>query len=258
MLGEFRKVVDRVGQAEIHRKTGLSRAAISQVYNNKYGASTDEVIRAVLEKCGGVEVEQIPEGYRKDGQGNLVRVENIKDIDIARDELVQEIVGRAGGLQSEMREFKQEVMGDIAAFVELAMEKYKAPLGGKKGNVTLRSFDHKYKVQLAISEHLVFDERLQAARALVNSCIIEWAEGSTPEIKTLVNSAFQTDKEGRINTTRVLGLRRLNIKDEKWRRAMDAISDSLTVAGSRAYVRIYERDDETGAYAQIPLDMATL
>lgn len=203
-------------------------------------------------------MDQIPEGYRKDGQGNLVRIENIKEIDIARDELVKEIVGKSLKLAAFMRDFKECVMGDISAFVDLAMEKYDAPLGGKKGNVTLRSFDHKYKVQLQVSEHLVFDERLQAARALVNSCILEWADGSRPEIKTLVNDAFQVDKEGRINTARVLGLRRLNIKGEKWRKAMDAISDSLTVAGSKSYVRIYERDDLTGKYNPIPLDMAAV
>jgi hypothetical protein len=65
------------------------------------------------------------------------------------------------------------------------------------------------------------------------------------------------DKTGKINTGRVLGLRRLNISDERWKRAMDAISDSLQVTGTKAYVRVYERQDD-GRYLPLSLDMASI
>ena len=61
----------------------------------------------------------------------------------------------------------------------------------------------------------------------------------------------------RINSSRILGLRRVDIKDERWQRAMDAISESLQVTGTRAYMRVYERDAH-GKYNAIPLDMAAL
>lgn len=77
-------------------------------------------------------------------------------------------------------------------------------------------------------------------------------------IKALVNHAFQTDKAGKINTGRVLGLRQLNITDEKWQKAMQAISDSIRVASSKPYVRFYKRDDESGDYAHISLDAAAV
>lgn len=38
--------------------------------------------------------------YRRDAKGNLVAVENIREIDLLRDELVNEIVGRAQAVQS--------------------------------------------------------------------------------------------------------------------------------------------------------------
>ena len=69
--------------------------------------------------------------------------------------------------------------------------------------------------------------------------------------------AFRVNKEGRINTNAVLALRKLNISDERWMNAMQAIGDSLTVADSRPYIRVYERD-EFGKYHAIPLDMAAL
>ena len=131
-------------------------------------------------------------------------------------------------------------------------------LGGKKGNLTLYSFDGAIKVQVAIAEHMVFDEHLQAAKHLIDECIIDWSQGSRDEIKVLVQSAFDTDKEGKINTGRVLGLRRLDIRDEKWQMAMKAISESLQVVGSKEYIRFYERIGSSDQYQPISLDIAAV
>ena len=135
-------------------------------------------------------------------------------------------------------------------------EQYDAQIGGPKGNVTLISFDGRFKLRRQISENLSFDERLQAAKALIDECIKDWTQGSRTELQALVNDAFQVDKEGRINTGRILGLRRLKIEDDRWLRAMDAISDSLQVTGTTAYVRLYERQGMTDRYVSVPLDMA--
>ena len=193
--------------------------------------------------------------YKTDAKGNLVAVANIREIDLLRDELVAEIVGKAQAVADNMRAFKTEAMDDIAAFIQLSAERYDVQLGGKKGNVTLHSFDGAYRVQLAMQDTLVFDEGLLAAKALIDECINEWTQGSRTELKTLINAAFQVDKEGNISTARVLGLRRLAIDDAKWRRAMDALSDSLQVHTSKAFVRVYRRDT-AGEYQLINLDVA--
>ena len=200
----------------------------------------------------------IPEGYRADAKGCLVPESMIKPIDRARDELVQELAHQAKGVSDSLRDFKAKVFADINAFVDLSAEQYDVKLGGKKGNLTLFSFDGAFKVQVAIAEHMVFDERLQAAKHLIDECIIDWSQGSRDEIKVLVQSAFQTDKEGKINTGRVLALRRLDIRDEKWQKAMQAIGESLQVVGSKEYVRFYERIGNTDQYRPISLDVAAV
>ena len=200
----------------------------------------------------------IPEGYRRDAKGCLVPESMIKPIDRTRDELVQELTRQARIVSSGLSEFKARVFADINAFVDLSAEQYAVKLGGKKGNLTLFSFDGAFKVQVAIAEHMVFDERLQAAKHLIDECIIDWSQGSRDEIKVLVQSAFQTDKEGKINTGRVLALRRLDIRDEKWQKAMQAIGESLQVVGSKEYIRFYERIGDTDQYQPISLDVAAV
>ena len=196
-----------------------------------------------------------PKDYKRDARGNLVAVANIREIDLLRDELVMELVGKANGVAESLADFKRGTLDDIAAFVQLSADRYDVQLGGRKGNVSLHSFDGQYRVQLAMQDTLVFDEGLAAAKALIDECINEWTAGSRTELKTLINAAFQVDKEGNISTARVLGLRRLAIDDAKWRRAMDALSDSLQVHTSKAFVRVYYRDT-AGEYQLINLDVA--
>lgn len=196
-----------------------------------------------------------PAGFRLNSKGGFDPESMIRPIDLARDGLVQEIVAKAQKAAAELAAMKAGFFGDIAAFVQMSAEEYGAQIGGDKGNVTLTSYDGRFKVIRAIQETLVFDERLQAAKALIESCLHRWSEGARPEIQVIVNDAFQVDQAGNINTGRVLGLRRLPIKDDEWQRAMTAISEALSVTGSKSFVRVYERDAQ-GEYKAISLDMA--
>lgn len=200
----------------------------------------------------------IPDGYMKNHQGHLVPTEQVSERDKLADETTRELLVAAKELQAAMIKFKGMAMGTVESFVELSAEKYGAKIGGKKGNVTITSFDGAIKVQRQVSERIEFDERLQAARALIDECIAEWAEGSRKEIRALVNHAFQVDAAGKVSTGRVLSLRQLDISDERWQNAMRAIADSMHSTGTKAYIRIYERLVEDGPHEAIALDLAVV
>ena len=166
------------------------------------------------------------------------------------------VLERAIALNKALAEFKLAGFGDIAAFVDLSSNEYGVNVGGKKGNVTLHTFDGRFKIQRAMQDRIAFDERLQAAKALIDQCLSDWTEGASPEIRAIVNRAFQTEKEGEVNTGAVLALRRLDITDERWLRAMDAIGEAIQVVGSRSYIRVYERVGDSDQYRAISLDIA--
>lgn len=204
------------------------------------------------------EVETIPKGYWKNASGALVPESKVKPIDKLRTLVTTNLCEQAKALNSHMAGVKLEAARMIEEFVEQSLKEYGVQHGGKKGNITLVSFDGRYKVVRQVAESIVFDERLQAAKSLIDECIHAWAKGSNANIKVLVNDAFQVDREGKISTGRVLGLRRLDIKDETWLKAMMAIGDSMNVASSKSYVRFYERDEQTGEYMPISLDVAAI
>ena len=200
----------------------------------------------------------IPPGYRADSYGRLVPEAGIKKIDLLRDDTVKTIINNGLALQEQMRAWKYQVLADITAFCEISAEQYGLKWGGKKGNLSLVSYDGKHKVLLAVSDTLAFDERLQVAKSLIDECIHEWTQNSNTEVKVLVEHAFQTDKQGNINTGRIFGLMRVKIEHPKWKQAMDALKDSIQITSTSQYLRLYERVGDSEQYRQIAMDIAGL
>ncbi len=201
----------------------------------------------------GTKQDNAPDGYRLNAMGHLVPEAQIRDLDKVRDELVLRLVGRARESAAEVSRFRVFCRTEIAAFLELAAMEHGVEMGGEKGNLTLSSFDGRFRVVRAIDERIEFTEGLAVARELIERCIARWSAGADGNLVALVRKAFETDKAGNLSTARVLGLLSVRLDDDEWQRAMSALRDSIRVAGSKAYVRFYERD-ATGKYVQIPLD----
>ena len=202
---------------------------------------------------------KIPTGYMQDARGNLVPEANVKVSDRLEDELVRRLCMSALSLNETLATFKEVAMDETGALRALLDEKYGVKRGGRKGNVTYRAFDGSFEVQVAVAEHLAFGPELQSAKALIDECVERWSEGANANIKALVDHAFQVNKVGRIDTHRVLGLRRLDMGDDPvWARAMEAIGDAVRAVGSKTYIRFYAVEPGTGARRAIPLDLAAV
>lgn len=202
--------------------------------------------------------QDIPKGYWEDASGNLTPESKVKPIDRARTQLVTEALDQARQMSAALAQFKTALMQRLADFEQRSAAEYGAKIGGKKGNITLVSYDGRLKLVRAMQDTLVFDERLQVAKLKIDECVHLWAKGANKNIQALVNHAFQVDQQGKVSTKRILALRQLDIQDAAWAEAMRAIADSMTTASSKAYVRFYERNDATGEYVAIPLDVTSL
>jgi hypothetical protein len=201
---------------------------------------------------------QIPEGYMQDAKGRLWPEGTIKEVIKLEDQLVKKIMGYADDLSAQIARFKGHTFDDVAAFMDLLAEEYDTKKGGKKGNVSFTSFDGLTQVRVQVQDYLTFSSELQIAKDLIDECINEWAEGSRDEIRAMVNLAFNVEKEGQVNRAALFGLRTLSIEHEKWKKAMDAINNSIRVAGSKTYVRFYRRKTAEDKWKAIPIDLAAV
>jgi len=193
--------------------------------------------------------------YMADSGGRLVPLEIVAPAHILEDQTVRTIIGFAEEISDQVARFRGHTFDDVWSFVDVLHERYGVVRGRGKGNLTLTTFDGKYKVQVQVQEQLTFGPELAVAKTLVDKCINQWAANVGPEIRALVEHAFQVDQLGRINRSALFALRRLNIEDEQWKAAMAALGDAIRVIGSKEYVRFYKRD-ERGGWQPITVDIA--
>uniref|UniRef100_UPI0035C6EAD8 DUF3164 family protein n=1 Tax=Serratia quinivorans TaxID=137545 RepID=UPI0035C6EAD8 len=197
------------------------------------------------------------EAYMKDRKGRLVPVDQVSDYDLAMDSFVKEQVAAAKVKRAELADFKGRAFADCYAWLDLVAEKYGRTRGGAKGNVTFSSFDGNQQITIRVQETLTFGPELQIAKDLIDECVTEWSEGANANLRAIISDAFQVDKEGQLNTGRILSLRRVKIQDDRWNKAMEAISESLQVAMSKTYINFREKDND-GKLVNIPLDIAAI
>ncbi len=200
----------------------------------------------------------VPEGYMRNALGHLVPRDQVREQDLLRDEVARDLAQAAEELHSALSSFKARALSDISDLVRIAGERYGVTLGGKKGNISITTYDGAYKILRATAERITFTEELAAARALLTACIERWATGANPHLRTMVDRAFRTDAKGQIKMAAVLDLLRLDIEDDEWKRAMQAIRDSIQATGTATYVRVYKRVGMSEQYVAIPLDLAAV
>ncbi|UVK45349.1 DUF3164 family protein [Mesorhizobium sp. AR07] len=194
--------------------------------------------------------------YMPDAKGNLVPVEAIKAADKLEDETVRKIIGHAVELSAQVARFKEHTFDDLSAFEALLAQDYGASKGGAKGNKTFMTFDGLKKVSVQVADLIDFGSQLQIAKGLIDECLTEWSADSRTEIRSIISRAFNVEKQGQINRTEIFMLLRLDIEDQRWQRAMEAIRDAMRVIGSKTYVRCYERDRQDAEWRAVTIDLA--
>lgn len=194
--------------------------------------------------------------YMPDAKGNLVPVEMIKPADKLEDEVVRKIVAHTVELSDRIARFRAHTMDDLGGFDALLAQEYNQTRGGAKGNRTYQTFDGLMKVQVTVADFVDFGPQLQIAKKLLDECLTEWAAESRPEIRAVITRAFNTDKEGQVNRSEIYMLLRLDIDDQRWQSAMQAIRDAMRITGSKEYVRVYRRARIQDQFSPVTVDLA--
>lgn len=200
----------------------------------------------------------IPEGFVRNAMGHLVPMDQVREQDKLRDQVARELAEEAKTLSRALKNFKKKSLGDVADLISIAGERYGVQMGGKKGNVTIATYDGRYKVQRCYADRLTFTEEMEVAKAMVYDCIRAWSKGADDHLLAIVDRVFSPGRNGQIKTADVLDLLRLDINDDRWEAAMQAVRDSILVTGSAVYLRVYERIGESDSYKAIPLDLAVV
>lgn len=183
--------------------------------------------------------------YMEDAHGRLVPVDTIDAIDLIRDGLVKRMVVDAQAIQADLKKHKEDSMLELESHIALAAEEHGVVYGGKKGNVTLLSYDGRYKIYKQVADIVVYDEGILIAKELIDKCLTKWTDGGNANIREIVGKAFQVDKMGRFNTLEIAKLLKMDIMEDRetWDKAMGIIKKCRRVVGTSEYIRAYKLKD---------------
>jgi len=112
------------------------------------------------------------------------------------------------------------------------------------------------KIEVNQSERIEFDDQITLAKAKLFEYLEEKLGEKDDDLRAIVQHAFET-RNGQLDTHRILGLFRLQIKAQKWNESMELIKKSINRNNSRRYARVY-RKDKGGDYKLVDLNFSSV
>lgn len=200
----------------------------------------------------------IPAGYARNARGHLVPLDQVREADKLRDDVVRGLFALAEDCSERLSQLRTKALADMDDLQRIAGDRYGVQMGGEKGNLTLSTYDGELKVERIVADRVAFTEEIHAAKALLDNCMERWGEGAKDmnRLRLLVNAAFKTNRAGQLRTADVLDLLRIEMDDAEWKEAMRAIKDSIQAVGTTTYVRFFKREGDTKKYVPLVLDLA--
>jgi len=189
-----------------------------------------------------------------DSQGRAIPVSVIRPEMLKQDSVVNRTLDRVIRLHNRIKADKLKLYDEIQDYLEYIAKQSDLTW---KGNAGFTSFDGKYKIEIRFKERIEFGLELQLAKQKIDECLKDWSADSNANLQAIINEAFQVDKKGEIAKHRILALRKYNIKDIKWKEAMELIDKAIRVVSTKQYVSFYERDEQ-GEYKMIVLNFTAL
>jgi hypothetical protein len=214
----------------------------------------DDILIVLRENDSGGKMAK-REKVLKDADGREYHAKIIDPQLVKRDTVVNRVMKRAFRLHTKIMDEKDRITSDIDRYLSQTAEQYGE---NWKGNAELISFDGKYKIEVRHRERIEFSEKLQIAKQKIDECLKRWTEDSNINLQAVVLEAFQVDKKGEIAKSRILGLRRYNIKDEQWKQAMDLIDEAIQITSTKQYIAFYERPANDKPFRLISLNFSAI
>lgn len=195
------------------------------------------------------------QGNWLDDKGRPIPEEYIQPQDKKRDRMVESIIKRVSKLSAKLASEKTEIVAAIEKYLK-ELAKDNKVRENWKGNIIIYNFSQNLCIERRINETISFDERLQMVKTTIDKWLNDRLKNIDDLIAKVISQAFSVDKQGRINTAMLLKLRKLDIQDHEWKKAMELLDDSIFVKSSKMALRFRTKNTDVpdGAWSEIGLN----
>lgn len=169
------------------------------------------------------------------------------------------ILKEAENLNGRLSAFKDQVR-DLCQEAYDAFMKEKDVQKETKGNFTWYNFNRTIKIEVSINERIEFDDlTIEAAKAKFDVFLEDNITSKNAFAKQMVIDAFETQRNNKLDTKRVLQLTRYEkkINDPLFSEAVDLINQAIRRPDSKTYFRVWKMTGD-GKYRNIDLNFSSL
>ncbi|MCV6583990.1 MAG: DUF3164 family protein [Marinibacterium sp.] len=200
-----------------------------------------------------------PEDLIRRPDGSYVDLEDVEPRHALAHELVTTLFPMATAAHDQLTRLKRLALDEMSGYREMMLADHGVTVGGKEGNLTLRSLCGRFMIKMTVSKYVTFGPELEAATALIDQFLEqELTKGGSAPIHQIIEREIKVNQKGRLNTAGILGLRQYRFKDPLWNKAMDAIEKAIIRDSSAIYVNFYNVDVSVTPRVEtlLPLDFA--
>ena len=205
------------------------------------------------------EVAEKQERIFTNSRGFKVPESEMQPQDVLKHDLIMENINKAIEYSAQIDAFKRKVFKDIHDFIALLADHYNTDTDIGKGNMNFTSYCQRYQIKIGVSDVIQFGVEIDIAKKIIGEVIQDELGETSDFLKEIVNDAFQTDKQGHYNKTRIMALRkyRRSCDHPKWGDAMRALDDGIIAGSTKTYITFHQRN-EFGKWEQITLASKSL
>ena len=130
-----------------------------------------------------------------------------------------------------------------------------------KGNFTWYNFNRTIKIEVSISEPIKFDDlTIAAAKEKFDQFLDTNISSENEFVKEMILDAFETKRTNQLDTGLVLRLSRYESKVQSplFTEAVKLVNQAIRRPKSKPYYRIWLKNQETGEYDNIDLNISSI
>lgn len=188
----------------------------------------------------------IPAGWMMDGEGRLVKQNNINPQLLEEDALVKQFMTQAVAVHEAMQQLKTVLTKSSDAFVAKLVQDYGVKRLEKiKGNIDFFSFDRQFRISRRVQDTIKVNARIEAARQLFDQYINTVTQDLADDgVKILINRAFKPARTHEFSVSKLVQLLNVEISHPLFKQAVAALRDALETDSSCVYYNFYQRNSQ--------------
>lgn len=168
-----------------------------------------------------------------------------------------QIVRKAIGLSKHITNFYNNTTTELEALRD-KLNEYGEIKSTSKGGFMRKTKDGNHKVVYRFTQGGDWDERGEKAEGLLKDFLNDFVRKRDLKMFKVVSALLERNKEGKLEYSRVQSLYQLESEfdDPRWKEAIRLFKEGFQPTKSKMRIEIHKRDEKSGKWEPIPLNLS--